>query len=143
MLCTVGFCRLITSSFKELMLLKSRPTDTIRPTKQTTPKNHKLKNDQRISRFDFLMRANLLIIKVMIPITGTAMKNISVPHANRFCQPSVSTKFFSGNNPIATVAIPNNAKMTTRATHPKMKYIKILRSVIIMLPSAPEVLVAA
>jgi hypothetical protein len=45
------------------------------------------------------------MIKVIIPITGTAIKKIKVPHAKTVCHPSVRTKFLRGNKPIATTAI--------------------------------------
>ena len=90
-----------------------------------------------------LTLAILLIIKVIIPITGTPIKKIKVPQANTDCHPSLSTKFFKGNKPIAAIASPNKATIKASAMQPKIKYTKTLKIVTIILPKTPLDLFAA
>ncbi len=78
-----------------------------------------------------------------MPITGTPMKNISVPHASKLCHPSVSTKLFKGNRPMETTANENKAIIRANAMQPRIKYANTLNRVTIMFPIAPLVRFAA
>ena len=104
-----GLESLISCSTKLLPERKSLLTKASKLTKQAHPIIQSPMKEKRNNLLLVLILASLRINQVIIPITGTAIKNTSVPQASRFCHPSVSTKSFNGKMPIENTASANKA----------------------------------
>ena len=101
--------------------MKSLTISDSRLIKQTHPITQRLiKVNRNALRLDFIF-AKRRIIHVITPITGTAIKSISVPQAKIFCQPSVNKKSFNGKTPIEKMAKLNKAITKAKAKQPIIK----------------------
>ena len=139
---TLGFGKKTSCSFMFDECLKSFDKEAINKITLTQPMTHMALKPKRSILLPVFILASFLIIQVITAINGAIIKNNSVPHANRFCQPSVNKKSFIGNTPIAAIPKPNSVAITDIPTIPRIKYTIPFASIAMISPKDPPLFFA-